>query len=299
MQQSFERQRPKVTTANSRLRQTIKRILPHRVVSVISANRWWKSMWKRYEIDGMHDLCRKLVLCQGNQVRFGPFAGLKLPTECVLASGNSCGLLGTYEMELHPWFQKLCANNYERILDVGSSDGYYAVGMALLTGLHVDAFDTASTARRLSRSTAELNGLSRLVHVRSYCSPKILLALDGQRAFILSDCEGFELSLFTDDVIRALANSDLLIELHDRTGQHGTTRRILELRLRSTHDVQIIKYSPRSLSDFPDPNLLETLGRSDAFRAITEEVRGANQEWLIATSRHPAVRNTECSKVDD
>jgi protein-L-isoaspartate O-methyltransferase len=33
-------------------------------------------------------------------------------------------------MELHPWLEKLRPNQYERIVDIGASEGYYAVGMA-------------------------------------------------------------------------------------------------------------------------------------------------------------------------
>jgi hypothetical protein len=157
--------------------------------------------------------------------------------------------------------------------------------MALRTGSHVDAFDTASIARHLSRSTAKLNGVSHLVRIHSFCSRRTLLQLAGLRCFIISDCEGYEASLFSEDVISALANSDLIIELHDGSAPAGTTRELLRERFRSTHGVQIVHFRPRDLSDFPDPSLAEMLGE-DAIRVVEEEGRSGDQEWLVARSLH-------------
>jgi ribosomal protein L11 methylase PrmA len=119
-------------------------------------------------------------------------------------------------MELHPWFYEMEPHKYDRIIDIGAAEGYYAVGMALRTGSKVDAYEAAPVARRICRSIAKLNALTDQVRVHSYCSQKDLLKLDGLRCFVLSDCEGFEVSLFSEDVIRALACSDLIVELHDQ-----------------------------------------------------------------------------------
>jgi hypothetical protein len=229
----------------------------------------------------------------GTGVRIGPFAGLILPEKCVLACCNTAALVGTYEAEIQPWLHKLRPYAYQRILDIGAAEGYYAVGMAVRTGCLVDAFDPAFAARRLCRSMAKLNGVSRLVRVHSWCSQKTLLQLDGLRCFILSDCEGYEVPLFSEEVIRALANSDLIIELHDGDRPAGATRKLLEARFGSTHDVQVVRFQPRSLSQFPESALEDTLGR-DAIRAISEEGRSPDQEWLIATPyRKPLERGRE------
>ena len=268
-----------------KLKRSIKKVLPPRILARISANRWWKFSWKAHKSSGRLDVCRKVISKNGIVVRFGPFAGLKLPPKCILASGNCCTLVGTYEMELHPWFQQLDFTQYERLLDIGAAEGYYAVGMALRAGSPVDAFDTASVARRLCRSTAKLNRVAHLVRIHSFCSPQALLQLAGLRCFILSDCEGYEAILFSEDVINALANSDLIVELHDGAAPAGTTRELLRERFKTTHSVQIVHFQPRDLSIFPDPALAETLG-ADAIRAIREEGRPLGHEWLVATSLH-------------
>ena len=91
------------------LKRSIKKALPHWIVARISANRWWKFLWKACERNGLHEVSRKLIANNGVVVRWGPFAGLKLPPRAVLASGNCAALVGTYEMEIHPWLERACA----------------------------------------------------------------------------------------------------------------------------------------------------------------------------------------------
>lgn len=266
---------------NPKLRQLLKSQLPPRVFARITAARWWKFLLAANAKNGMREICRRLLASNGNTVRQGPFSGLKLTEECILSVCNSPALLGTYEMELHPWLQKMVDHKYDRVIDVGSAEGYYAVGMALRTGSRVDAYEAASVARRLCRSIAKLNGVADNVRLHSYCSQKDLLKLDGLRCFVLSDCEGFEVSLFSDDVIRALSRSDLIIELHDRGSTDMTARQTLEPRLKGTHHVQVVQSRQRTLSDFPDPKLLEVLG-SGAIKTL-DEGRVPNQQWIVAT----------------
>lgn len=267
------------------IKRSIKRALPSPISASISANRWWSFLGKACKNTGMHEVCVKLISKNGDVVRWGPFAGLRLPPKATLASANSAALVGTYEMELHPWLQQLVPGKYERLLDIGAAEGYYAIGMALRTGSRVDAFDPASVARRLCRSTANLNGVSHLVCIHSFCSRRTLLQLAGLRCFILSDCEGYEASLFSEDVISALTHSDLIIELHDGSAPSGTMRELLIKRFKPTHGIQIVRFRPRDSSDFPDPALAAMLGK-DAIRVVREEGRSHDQEWLIATAIH-------------
>jgi hypothetical protein len=266
---------------NAALKQRFKKLLPFRLVAFLSAVRWWRFVERAKVQSGMRDISRRVMTFCGTTVLHGPFKGLKFTREGLLTVCNTAALLGTYEMELHPQIEELCSEKFDRILDIGAAEGYYAVGMALRTGARVDAYDTAPKARRLCRSMAKLNGVSSLVHTHSLCSQRMLLKLEGLRCFILSDCEGFEVTLFSDNVIRALANCDLIIELHDGAAPPGTTREILKPRFAATHIVDVVENKPRNLQDFSELSFLAQLG-DDAQRAISEEGRGS-QEWLIAT----------------
>ena len=228
-------------------------------------------------------MSRKFVIRCGATVLSGPFKGMKYTQHSAISHYSTPNLLGTYEMELHPYFEALSPKSYERLVDIGSAEGYYAVGMAMRTQTPVDAFEVEQHSRKACREMAELNGVSQLVHIHSWCSPSSLLKLAGKRCFVLSDCEGYELSLFTPEVIRSLAKSDLIVELHDGTSPSGTTRTILQSRFVDTHKLKIVKFKPRELEAYPEFAFLQFLGR-DAIRAISEEGRGTDQEWLIATA---------------
>jgi hypothetical protein len=268
------------------LKRMAKAVLPTRVLVAIASRRWWKSNRQSVTRSGLLDISRRFVFRHGTTVLHGPFKGLQYPEECARARYTSPNLLGTYEMELHPWFEGLGPNKYERLVDIGASEGYYAVGMALRAATPVDVYETEARSRAFCREMAKLNGVSHLVNVRSWCDRKTLRKLAGRRCLVVSDCEGYEVPLFTQDVVLALARSDLIIELHEGHNQGSlfptdSARTTLESRFACTHELEIVMFQPRDCSTFPE---LSFLGQ-DAARAIGEEGRGANQEWLIATSR--------------
>jgi hypothetical protein len=271
---------------NKVLKKTAIAILPTRVVVGLASRRWWKSNSRAVVQSGMREIVQRFVRRYGTTVLHGPFAGLRYPERCAVERYSIPNLLGSYEMELHPWLEQFWSNKHDRIINIGSSEGYYAVGAALRTSTPVDAYETEPSSRRFCREMAELNGVSRLVKVRSWCDRSTLRKLARRRCLIISDCEGFELWLFVPEVIEALVASDLIIELHQGNNSGSlfpseTTRSILEDRFARTHNLQIAKFGPRDTSMFPEVNFLG----NDAARAIGEEGRGAGQEWLIATSR--------------
>jgi len=272
----------------SGLKRTIKKLLPIKLVAYIQAVRWWRAVERVHRRTGIRDFCSHVVASYGTTVLYGPFKGMKFTNEGLMTACNTSGLLGTYERETHPWLLALRPGEYERALDIGAAEGYYAVGIALRTGTRVDAYDTAPVARRLCKAMAKLNGVSGLVQTHAFCSPEVLRQLNGQRCFIVSDCEGFEVKLFSREVIQALVNCDLIIELHDGTEPPGTTRELLKSRFSATHRIEVVRFGSRNPRDFPELAYLEGLG-IDVQRAIREEGRG-DQEWMIATSLGTAGR---------
>jgi hypothetical protein len=267
----------------SALKTIAKRILPPRLVARISSQRWRKYNRETYAKSGILDICRQFVLRYGTTVLYGPFKGLKYSTESALSHYSTAALLGTYERELHPWLERLRPNTFERILDIGAAEGYYAVGLAMRTNTPVDAYETEPNSRRSCQQLAKLNGVAHLVSVHSWCSHKQLQRLAGKRCFIVSDCEGYEVPLFSPQVVEALAMCDLIIELHDEPARNESTRAILEDRFAVSHHLEIVKFKPRDWSASPELSFLSFLGK-DANRAISEEGRESDQEWLIATS---------------
>src|SRR5262249_31702651 len=94
-------------------------------------------------------------------VPYGPFAGMRCTTSAVLPR-----LIGSYESELHETIRFLAARGYERMINIGCGEGYYAVGLArLLSSAHVFALDSEATAQSSCRALAEANGVAERVTI--------------------------------------------------------------------------------------------------------------------------------------
>lgn len=201
---------PKLMTAVQSARA---RALSHRVVKT----------W------GCPAITQKLIGRFGPVVRDGTFAGLKLGK---MSQEEHLGpyLLGIYERELEPAWRTVLEGRYDQILDVGAKFGYYAVGLAKrFPQADVVAFDTDWWARKAIREMAELNAVNN-VRVKGFCSPEWLTANVGNSAFILSDCEGYETTLFPDLLQGKLATTTLIIETHDNfvPGVSDQMRKVFE-----------------------------------------------------------------------
>jgi hypothetical protein len=150
-------------------------------------------------------------------VRHGVFQGMRYPHRQSVGSRLVPKLLGSYEREIHPLIERLCAVPYTDVVDVGCAEGYYAVGLALrLPSARVVAFDVDPQARELCSSMAAINGVADRVTVREICDEATLCSLQFRgRALIVADCEGYERELFTPRSVTALARHDVLVEVHD------------------------------------------------------------------------------------
>ncbi|HEU0064701.1 MAG TPA: hypothetical protein VFQ58_06705, partial [Flavisolibacter sp.] len=148
----------------------------------------------------------------------------------------------------------------------------------------VIAFDIDENARNLCFEMAKANGVTDKVEIRSSCTADDLEHFNfGKRSLIISDCEGYELRLFTKDNITNLRNCDVLIETHDFINIHITT--YLEELFSATHKIEVVK----SIDDiekakayhFKETENLDLAAKRNLFA----EVRPGVMEWLICTPK--------------
>jgi predicted RNA methylase len=257
------------------LARTLKGVLPAKhwtyLQSVRSRNhqvRWLKK-------SGVLDIAKRFSDFNGSTVLHGPFAGMKYLTRSILSRHSVPMLLGSYERELHDIVDAALLCKYHLVIDVGSADGYYAVGFALKGKSPVAAFETDTRELKLCKEMAQLNKVEDRLKTYRWCSPETLRALTvGKHCFVLSDCEGYEIELFDEATVDALKMSDVLVEIH------GDVYEPLRERFSKTHTVQTVVASDRSATDYPE---LMWLG-NDAPRAV-KEYRSPGQSWLYARSR--------------
>jgi len=224
---------------------------------------------------GVLDLAERFSNSNGSTVLHGPFAGMKYPIESILSRHSVPMLLGSYELELHPIISAALKVKYHLIVDVGSAEGYYAVGFALNGKSPVVTFDADRRELKLCQKMARLNKVDNRITLRPWCSPEALRDLAANaRCFILSDCEGYETTLFDEATVEVLKASDVLIEIH------GDAYEFLLERFSKTHVVRTLTASLRSAGNYPELACLD----EDANRAIAE-YRPLGQRWMYASSR--------------
>ena len=158
-------------------------------------------------------------------VQTGPFQGMKL----LRKGDNNLGskTLGCYEAELHGPIEREIARlqtiEHPLIINLGSAQGYYAIGLAMrLPDATVYGVDIKPERFRFLHMAAELNGV-RVITVPAH--EFTLSACD----LILSDCEGAEVDYLDPKRFPFLATTPMIVETHD-----GTHKILIE-RFKATH----------------------------------------------------------------
>lgn len=220
-----------------------------------------------------------LVARSGNTVRTGPFAGMVYD---VLASEGArvARVLGVYERSLVPVIEGIIARQVPVILDVGSAEGYYAVGLARrMPKTTVHARDINPRARALVAELAAKNGVADRVVVGGEVAHADFDLCRQQETVVICDIEGAEDQLMDPVAAPGLAHADILVEVHD-VFRPGLTDRIAA-RFEATHRVTRIG---RALDSAALPDWAEELGDLDRLLMLWEW-RGGPTPWLWMESR--------------
>jgi SAM-dependent methyltransferase len=204
----------------------------------------WRTLASIQALALAHGLAGKM----GAYVQAGPFKGMRLTNEAMTCVFGPA-LLGIYETELQPVIETAIAADYKRIVNIGCSYGYYAVGLARrMRDVKVFAFDISNDCQRKCRDMAAANNVSDRVTVGGEFKGEDFAAYaDGQKTLLIVDIEGAEKELLDPARYPALAPFDLIVELHD-VFVPGISKTILD-RFTPTHDVTIVPNNPAMLYD--------------------------------------------------
>jgi hypothetical protein len=215
-----------------------------------------------------------LVERSGTKVLSGPFKGMEYPVRASEGS-RSCRLLGAYEASLAPVIEEIVTKAYPVVIDLGSAEGYYAVGLARrLPKARVLARDANPKAQALCAALAAANGVAERVEIGGLLDHADFDLCQAQKTLVVCDIEGAEGALL--DPVRApgLRSADILVEAHDCI-QHGLSHLLVE-RFRATHHIRVIG---RRLDDSGLPDWMEALSDLDRLVALWEW-RSGPTPWL-------------------
>ena len=231
----------------------------------------------------------KNTVLQQPVVRNGLFKGLKYPAFEAAGSAVFPKFIGSYESELIPIFNHIIKERYDTILDIGCAEGYYANGLSMvMPEATVYAYDVDERARTICRQITQLNNLDGRVIVGDKMDAAGLANFDfsNKKAFVLSDCEGYEKKLFTEENMQNLKNAAVLIEVHDLFDL--TISGYLRDVFAATHDIQAIgsvdDVKKAQTYSFPETTALDL----DTRRIIFAEGRKAAMEWFYCTPKTTA-----------
>jgi len=143
-------------------------------------------------------------------------------------------LLGCYEDELHSYIKRMVVDEPDLVVNLGSAEGYYAVGMALRSSKsRVVAADIDARARDITARTAVLNGVT--VETVPAVDARGLQAIieSACKPFLIVDIEGAENTVLDPEQAPALAQCRILVESHD-CFDAGITDRLID-RFKPTH----------------------------------------------------------------
>ena len=209
----------------------------------------------------------------------GPLSGIKF----IEKSAEGCHipkLLGCYEQPLLPYIKKAIGAEYESIVNIGSAEGYYAVGMALrLPNTVVHAYDLSMTAQSSCRNLAELNGISERVTIGSLFKTDHFSQFRDMKTLIICDIEGGEVDLLDPYDAPALRHLDIIVEAHE--GEHPGTIETLMDRFNTTHSIEVVYDNGQRILDSMPPWFMQ-LSHLDQLLA-TWEWRSAATPWLVMT----------------
>lgn len=209
----------------------------------------------------------------GATVQHGPFQGMSFSTRST-EGARAARLLGAYEASLIPVIEDIIAGGCPLLVDIGSAEGYYAVGMARrMAGTRVLARDASELAQRACRSLAIENGVSQRVEVGGLFGHADFEALEGPRV-VICDIEGAEVELLDPIAAPSLRQTDILVECHDGLVPGATAT--LADRFAASHTVTRIER--RLAPDFL-PGWMDTFSDLDRLLALWEW-RAGPTPWL-------------------
>lgn len=215
----------------------------------------------------------------GSRVLSGPFEGMEYILRAV-DSSYAPKLIGSYECELHDALKETISSGYQTIIDIGSAEGYYVVGLALrLPQARVHAFDIDADARRFTQELVAKNNVSDRVQIKSRCGFDELRSLVSENTLIVCDCEGCEQELLDPDKAPSLHQADILVEMHEDVSPGIMD--LLRQRFSPSHRIQIFDTVRRDRSDYPFLHFLP----SDQQELALCEFRHGPQRWAFLRSK--------------
>lgn len=220
-----------------------------------------------------------IVARQGTKISHGPFAGMEYAIKAT-EGARAARLLGCYEASLSPIIEAIVAKGYEKVIDIGCAEGYYAIGLARrIPKAEILARDINPKAQESCLALARLNGVSDRVTVGGEWGHADFEICTKAKTIVICDIEGAEGALLDPQKAPGLLSADILVEVHDCF--HTGLSEVIANRFKSTHDVTKLD---RRIDPDAFPEWMEELSDLDRLTALWEW-RAGPTPWLWMEQR--------------
>lgn len=225
------------------------------------------------------------------KVQLGPLKGFTLGRDPTWGAADRAPmLLGLYELEILDTLVGF-SGDASTLVDIGAADGYFGVG--LVGTAHYSSsfcFERDPVTRLALNETARINGVAGKIVSLGEAKETFPDEIQEKGAnladcVILCDIEGGEFELLTADVLQQLANSRLVIEMHDGLYADGDLRKKeLVGRCERHFDVSFVENRGRNPCGI---EILQSMHEDDKW-LICSEGRGIHQTWMVLVPRQIA-----------
>ena len=197
-------------------------------------------------------------------VKNGLFKNLKINKDISWGKADIASkVYGLYENNIQKVLEEI---KKPILIDIGAADGFFAIG-CIYSGIskHCYAFEQSNLGRSALSKTAELNKVSENITIKGGVNSQNFLSLlpqdiDFSKAIVLCDIEGEEYSFFTDNILKKLEKSHIIIEIHNTHNKNNEIK--LMKRIKSKFNVTIITGSENDYSRLPEIQLLNDIDRN-------------------------------------
>ena len=225
------------------------------------------------------------AVLKSNHVYNGPFKGMIYqPGTNTNASSYYAKLLGSYEKEIHGFIEEVILKKYDCVVNIGCDDGYYAVGMALQTGLPVIAYDINKNAISNTKKLAVTNNVSSLLNYgEKFTAEEIAGKYAGKRILYIADCEGDEENIFNKMNAPLLSASDIIVEMHLHI--HPQIENHLRDLFSATHTITVVDSVP-DVTKANTYNYPQLAGLDFETKYFITEERDVFMQWMYLKAKN-------------
>ena len=222
-----------------------------------------------------------IIAAHKTHVLQGPMKGL----EYVANTSEGClaaRLIGCYEQPLLPFIEEAINTDYKNVVNIGCSDGYYAVGMARrMPNSKMWAYDINQAAQDACTELAQKNNVSERIEIGALFGPEDFAQFANKKTLVMCDIEGAEQELLDPQLAPDLVGMDIIVESHECIIK-GLTQTLLD-HFSVTHEITLIQDTGQRHFEVL-PKDYEKWANLDQLVA-TWEWRSGPTPWMVMKSK--------------